>query len=509
MRRPAWLSLCVSLTALYACGEEDAAVVEQPDPSESCVESTNVAVDLTAVSDFDEIADAEGEGTLTSDPFKIGAGADQRFIVSSPCDGQLTLTMNRGAGQENVPADWAWVVSYADTGIALDVSPDDPERAQRFSTTGTIDVTAADSPYVVFVPSVEPACMTYQITATLACAPDILPEDCENEVDDDGDGATDCADTECDPLDLCHLNECPAELDDELEDNDTATSATIIDLRDEAGEFGFSEWNGRSLRLRYNDDPDDDREFYSDEDWYIVELCPGGRVTMELTGVQPELEQEMVFELKHTERLRESTSFVPSRQEPTRVFDFRLDDREPDPLAIRVRHPPELGLCGEYDLDVSLTCGACFGLNPLDGEDLGEPNSGCSTATEVAPGTTFEASLRNGWPSNVEQMDQYSKDDDWYSVPVCPGGTLSVAIDVPEGVEPDYSMYVYFEEDSICQVTDPANDFIEVIDGISGSYTKDISLETIERESNVWIRLVAPDRGVCMRYDFTPTLACP
>lgn len=465
----------------------------------------SLVVDLTEVSVIEEQA-ALGLGTFTNS-YTIGTeDAPHRFIFDAPCeDGSLTIRVT-GPDGAALPEGWnAVFANNSDSNFATDIRIDS-EGARTLASEETLETTASEGPYILFIPPSPSGCLEYTVRMEATC-PVAQDEDCLNGIDDDFDGLVDCDDADCNlPITNICLPplRCGPEADDALEDNDTRGTATVINLVDDASANGYAEFTGLDLFLR-NQDDDRDGTFEENLDWFRIDLCEDARMFVKLTANEAEPEAPYVIEVTTPDGQADSRSFYPDRENGRSVrIPFRLGESNPQPVFVRVRHSQE-DACSSYDLNVGLTCGECFGQDALDGEDIQEPNETCLNAleapTEGEP--PFDASLRNEWPPNPDEPDQFFVDKDWYSVEVCAGGTLTATATVPPGVEPEYTLGAIVPGPVACEAVP--------IEQVSvGSGTQSVSITNPEETaSDVYLIVRSDVRGACMRYALDWEITCP
>lgn len=495
------LALVAPFAFVAACGSDEG---NDSDSGPCLTTDGNLTIDLTEVSVIEDDA-AEGLGIFTN-TYTLGpTETPHRFVFEPPCDGALSVAVTMQDGSD-LPEDFRAVVSWApDSRFATDIRID-ADNALEVDGNLTFDTVAAEGPYIVYVPQPEAGCFSYRVRLEATC-PQPEAEICDDELDNDLDGLIDCDDEDCNlPIsDACLVPlECGPAADDDLEDNDTEGTATVIDLVGDASSVGYAEFNALDLWLR---NEDDDRDGTSDinEDWYRIDLCENGRMFVELTANEAQPDAPYVIEVNTPDGQQDSRSFYPDRENGRTIrIPFRLGNADPQPVFVRVRHNEE-NSCSSYDLGVGLTCGDCFGQDALDGEDVQEPNETCLNALQIPDEgePPFDASLRNEWPPNLEEMDQFRIDRDWYRTELCAGGTLTATALVPDGVEPEYTLAAVLPGPIACEAA-PFND--ESIG--SGSQTVTVTNAGDETE-DVYVLLRSEELGACMRYELDWDITCP
>ena len=494
-------TLLVASVVLLACGDDAA----ESAPA-LCAESDgSLVVDLTEVSVIEEQA-ALGLGTFTNAYTISTTDAPHRFIFDAPCeDGTLTVNLS-GPDGAALPEGWnAVFANNSDSAFATDIRIDG-EGARAIGATETLTTMQSEGPYILFIPPSPSGCLDYRLRLEATC-PLAQDEDCLNGLDDDLDGLVDCEDSDCNlPItDICLPPlRCGPEADDELEDNDSRGTATVINLVDDASANGYAEFTGLDLFLR-NQDDDRDGTFEENLDWFRVDLCEDARMFVKLTANEAEPEADYVIEVTTPDGQADSRSFYPDRENGRSVrIPFRLGESNPQPVFVRVRHTQE-DSCSSYDLNVGLTCGECFGQDALDGEDVQEPNETCLNALEApAEGEPpFDASLRNEWPPNPDEPDQFFVDKDWYSVELCAGGTLTATATVPPGVEPEYTLAATLPGPVACEAVP-----LELTSVGTGTQSVTVT-NPGDTATDAYLLVRSDVRGACMRYALDWEIACP
>ena len=474
----------------------------------ACVAESGLTVNLNVDSSL-AFGATQGSGTYEATGRVATSGDPHRYIYQPQCDGTFGATFTDASGNPP-PEGFNFVISSAASSVATDISIDG-ERATNLGASGSVDVTVADGPYVLFVPSPQ-GCFDYIGNLEATC-PVSSDEICTDGIDNDQDGAIDCDDEDCQPprsLECLPPNRCPPETDDDDEDNNTQATATVIDIRDLAESAGYGQYDAPEQVLRHVDDSRDGR-FESDEDWYRVEVCEGARLFIELTADSfdpdaplAEPDAPYVIEVTAPDGTLDSRAFFPDRESGRSVnITYTLGEREPQPVFVRIRHEAE-NSCSRYGLTVGMNCGPCFGWNSLDGEDVSEPNETCLgeeiAGEEVPP---FDSSLSNDWPPNLENMDEFRVDRDWRLVEVCPGGTLSATSTVPDGPMPDYTLSAFLPDGVACEVAEP-------VDSATGSGDLSVSVSNnTDTTQEAFLLMESEELGACMRYELDYEVTCP
>ncbi|MFT4702526.1 MAG: hypothetical protein ACI81R_000211 [Bradymonadia bacterium] len=510
MARSFWLALAAAAPlAFVACGADDGGDPCNDSNGDRIVDLGNDQIG------FATTVSTTGTATYSTTQVIAPDDSEQRFIYEVPCTGgsltaQLSpIPRDDGGTPRPLPEDWRAAISFnSDSPLASAVTSTEPGAVGFATTPASINIEQEDGPYVVIVPP-PPAgeCGRYQLLLQATC-PIATDEVCDNEQDDDLDGLADCDDPDCNlPFtDVCLPPlRCSAADDDDLEDNNSLGSATLIDLVSSAAENGYAEYNADQLFLR-NQDDDRDGDFEADEDWFRVDLCENGRMFVYLRASDVAPEAPYVISVSAPDGSLDSRSFYPDRETGQGVrIPFRLGDREPQPVFVQVSHTDE-DSCSEYSMQVGLTCGECFGLDLDDGEDVFEPNQNCLNPFEVGDGDTlpFDATIRNEWPPDETNLEAFRRDQDWYSVNVCAGGSVTVTTTVPEGPQPEYTLDVVRPDGLAC-------DFVEPVTSITDTGSQSITVEnpSDEEEAPVFFRVGSDVLGACMRYQLDYTIACP
>ena len=225
-------------------------------------------------------------------------------------------------------------------------------------------------------------------------------DDCDGRVDDQ------CRcrdDDECPGAAVCVDGACEGACeDDALEDNDALEEASplVVGSHDELSICA------------------------GDEDWYAVEVCPGGTLTADVLFVHAEGDSDVQLRTTDGSLLGSSSSAADNER-----IRFTSDAAR----TVLLRVYGQLGAENAYALDLQLdgcappcvadecpeglVCrdGFCVRDRPVCEDDALEDADGPATARSVEPGDVDDLRICEG-------------DDDWYAVEVCAGGRLQIDV---------------------------------------------------------------------------------
>jgi hypothetical protein len=305
---------------------------------------------------------------------------------------------------------------YSATGATLAAAQsgsDDETLSWRSNVDGTVYVEVA-----MYTPR---ACNTYALAVSFdaSSCTGLRETNCANGADDDGDGATDCADADCATQAPC--TRCP---DDALEPNDgrgRATAvppvATIRNLVSAAG----------------------------NPDWYAVPVCAGGTLLASVEFLRAGSDIDLYLLDANGQQLDVSLN-TPSAGQGTWVVTDReavaWDAATTGTVYLLVHQHAPNG-CSAYTLDVAFDdtlCGVtvetvCDDGIDNDGDGAADcSDSDCRGVLSCCKEDRHEPndSLLGARPLPqivmLSGLVAVNGDDDWFSVPVCTGGTLDVDV---------------------------------------------------------------------------------
>lgn len=258
----------------------------------------------------------------------------------------------------------------------------------------------------------------YAVNVALECPERCIADDeCPGAVCVEGECLPCREDADCAVGEVCEANACvPAPpMDDRFEENDIFDAATPL----AEGEY------------------DDLRMFSRDDDWYRVELCPGGTITFDVLFVDADGDLDVSAYDGNNRRLGGSASSTDNEQ-------VVYTNDSPDPDAVHFRVYGFGGAENEYAVNVAVVCPECVAdVNCAVGVCV---EQACVECGDNADCDVDEACEDNLCVPAVPADDRFedndaqataavlpdgaypnlvAADDDYYRVNVCGGGTVT------------------------------------------------------------------------------------
>lgn len=486
-RKVALAVLCLLAPALMA--STCAGDLEDTENPVNCSSTTGSLVDdvPTDITDFTDIEAAaevsEQPETWISDERPFGEPVDydresdgpiipDTYLIDGTCDGRFRGDL---VGEPGALAAIRVGARAGDTSLTPD---SEGWFEMRDGGAYSLDVTLGAG-----------GCHRYAMSITIECGVGLgeSVEICGNGIDDDGNGFADCVDAAC---------VCACDDDTLFEDGDDNAPGNTIDLRDSAPSGYF---RGVYPELVAGIDSTTGG---ADSDHFRIRTCPGSRGTIGYAVAETAgSDLRFATPLSETEFRAAGESYVTEID-----CDGNIDFCE---YSVEVSAVPrdEGGIveCVPYQLAIDATCG-CDGTDDRDNDACGEAEAVDRLAggTAEVGGSLFSPFGRDDQPD--DGVDR-SRDQEWISESICPGGSLQVVVEVPDSQTTPYQIDVY---DAVPDCTDLSLD--DDVAASSQRVVGDLAAGTLvvdnpgrDASRDVWLRIAALQAESCL--DYTVTLS--